>query len=393
MLTEADEVQGLREEKPKEKKEKAKTATGAAVTDAVAGEAGAEGEIKEEGDVTMASATDENAENAENTENAEATEKTGEEKMDDSEIADPNEPVQPEVESADVILDFVDGLDLDTDNIDSKLPKYNCTRPVATSMIAKLTCFECRLCNKYFDSEKTAEIHARTVSHHRQFVKFLNDKANETKIAQKRAAAALEETERRKRQKIDDSTDAEPAVANENGTAVKTELYDPSEATGEDEDENKMNNTSYFDASTNDEKNESINDNGNGADEGNNDETIVAGENGHSDDTKMDEDNKIAEPVIADPAAAVVATEGGVTDATPIKQPQPVQQQPQQQQQQQQNQNQNQIQNQNQNQTPQQSPQNQRNNNMNNNNNNRQQMNNRNNNMNNRRSGRFGGRY
>lgn len=127
-------------------------------------------------------------------------------------------------ESADVILDFVDGVsEIDAD-IETRLPKYNCNRPVGSSMIHKLECFECRLCAKYMDTDKTAEIHSRTTSHHRNFLKFLNEKANETKIAQKRAAAALEESER-KRMKL------EEVSKQENGKAE--ELYDPSEATSE----------------------------------------------------------------------------------------------------------------------------------------------------------------
>lgn len=60
----------------------------------------------------------------------------------------------------------------------------------------------------------------------------MNEKANETKIAQKRAAAAqLEETDRLKRQKIEAEKPAE------NGGAAKSELYDPSEATEDKEDD------------------------------------------------------------------------------------------------------------------------------------------------------------
>lgn len=130
-----------------------------------------------------------------------------------------------------MILDFIDGIsEIDAD-IETRLPKYNCSRPVGSSMIHKLECFECRLCAKYMDTERTAEIHSRTTSHHRNFLKFLNEKANETKIAQKRAAAALEENER-KRMKL------EEVSKQENGKVE--ELYDPSEATGEgDDDETK----------------------------------------------------------------------------------------------------------------------------------------------------------
>jgi hypothetical protein len=97
------------------------------------------------------------------------------------------------------------------------------------SMITKLVCFECRLCNKYLDTETTAEIHTRTFNHHRMFVKFLNEKANETKIAQKRAAAAAsEEDERQKRIKLD-------SEAGEDVKPAQQDLYDPSEATGDDD--------------------------------------------------------------------------------------------------------------------------------------------------------------
>ena len=129
-------------------------------------------------------------------ENGEAMEtETAEEKADedgdDAEAAD-----KPEIEP---ILDFKDGDEIGPE-IENKIPKYNCKRQVGFSLISKLICFECRLCNKYFDTEATAEVHSRTFNHHRLFVKFLNEKANETKIAQKRAAAAAaEENERQKR--------------------------------------------------------------------------------------------------------------------------------------------------------------------------------------------------
>lgn len=138
---------------------------------------------------------------------------------------DEEEAPQPAEESADVLLDFVDGVTEIEADIETKLPKYNCNRPVGSSMIHKLECFECRLCTKYLDTEKTAEIHSRTTAHHRNFLKFLNEKANETKIAQKRAAAAHEENER-KRLKTESET-------KENGSK-NGELYDPTEAAEED---------------------------------------------------------------------------------------------------------------------------------------------------------------
>lgn len=132
---------------------------------------------------------------------------------------------KPEIEP---ILDYKEGDEIGPE-IENKIPKYNCKRQVGHSLVSQLTCFECHICNKYFDTEKTAEIHSRTFNHHRMFVKFLNEKANEIKIAQKRAAAALaEETERQKRIKLDN--EAKPEESGE-----KSELYDPSEATGDDD--------------------------------------------------------------------------------------------------------------------------------------------------------------
>lgn len=195
ILTEADELQGLREEKPKkDKKDDEKEGEGA-------GEEGAE---KKEGE-------------AMETETAEGN---------DDEAKGDDEEDKPEVEP---ILDFKDGDEIGPE-IETKIPKYNCKRQVGFSLVSKLTCYECHICDKYFDNEVTAEIHSRTFNHHRMFVKFLNEKANEIKIAQKRAAAAAaEETERQKRIKLDD----EAKVAEESGE--KSDLYDPSEATGDDD--------------------------------------------------------------------------------------------------------------------------------------------------------------
>lgn len=195
ILTEADELQGLREEKPKkDKKDDEKEGEGA----------GEEGGEKKEGE-------------AMETETAEGN---------DDEAKGDDEEDKPEVEP---ILDFKDGDEIGPE-IETKIPKYNCKRQVGFSLVSKLTCYECHICDKYFDSEVTAEIHSRTFNHHRMFVKFLNEKANEIKIAQKRAAAAAaEETERQKRIKLDD----EAKVAEEGGE--KSDLYDPSEATGDDD--------------------------------------------------------------------------------------------------------------------------------------------------------------
>lgn len=205
ILTEADELLGLREEKPKkEKKEPAKEGEEAAATE----EAKTEGAETMETDGAAAQTEAEIKQEAEDAEEAEA------------------QNDQPEIEP---ILDFNEGDDIGPE-IENKVPKYNCKRQVGSSLIAKLVCFECRLCNKYFDNDVTAEIHSRTYNHHRLFIKFLNEKANETKIAQKRAAAAAEECERLKRIKLE--ADAEPVVAE---VVPKSELYDPTEATGEDE--------------------------------------------------------------------------------------------------------------------------------------------------------------
>jgi hypothetical protein len=158
---------------------------------------------------------------------------------------------EPEVESPDVLLDVTEDTVIDVE-IEAKLPKYNQHRAVAGSMIGKLECFECRLCYKYFDTEKTCEIHARTFNHHRNFVKYLNDRAADTKIAQKRVAAALVESER-KRLKLE-KEESNKKAAEENGTAdgvKKEEMYDPSEATG---DEDEKNETAFFDASATEAK-------------------------------------------------------------------------------------------------------------------------------------------
>lgn len=225
ILTEADELQGLKPEK-EEKKEK------------VESEATAEG--GEKGD-------------AMETENGEANESTAE----GGEAAtEKPEVVKPAPEPEDVILDYAEGNVVPVE-VETKIPKYNQQRPLAASMIGKLECYECRLCGRFFDTEKTAEIHSRTIYHYRQFVKFLNEKASETKIAQKRAEAAAEEEERRKRQKLEDEAEqnGESAAAEQNGAKVDggdaateqngttddkmdegAELYDPSEATGDDEE-------------------------------------------------------------------------------------------------------------------------------------------------------------
>lgn len=199
ILKEADEMQGLREQKKPVEKKKTETEK-----------------------------NEESTENGEKTTDLMDTDDVNDELADKKEV-DEEEEI-PQLESADVILDYVEGIsEIDAD-IETKLPKYNCSRPVGSSMIHKLECYECRLCTKYLDTEKTAEIHSRTTAHHRNFLKFLNEKANETRIAQKRAAAAQEENERKRLK-----TESESKV---NGTK-NPELYDPAEAeAGSEEDNN-----------------------------------------------------------------------------------------------------------------------------------------------------------
>lgn len=177
-------------------------------------------------------------------------------------------------EAEDVILDFSDGDEVPVE-VEGKIPKYNCHRQIGFSMLHKLDCFECHLCGRFFDTERTAEIHSRTITHHRNFVKFLNEKSNDTKIAEKRAAAALEESERKKRKLDAAAANANPSSSS-SATATKTsssesaaqngaeakavvvktdpvvaggeekrtdggdESYDPSEATADDEADETM---------------------------------------------------------------------------------------------------------------------------------------------------------
>lgn len=214
ILVEEDELKDLKEEK--EKKEK------------VEGAEGVEGETEGDGAaapaVEGAEANGENGTTVKGEENANPDE-NGENAAEKETVVE----VKPEPEPEDIILDFKEG-DVIPTEVETKIPRYNCNRKIAESMIHKLECWECQLCGRYFDSEKTSEVHSRTVTHHRNFVKFLNEKSNDTKIAQKRAAAAQEEIERKKRKLNTD----EPAA---NGTTEEsTELYDPTEATEEEED-------------------------------------------------------------------------------------------------------------------------------------------------------------
>lgn len=228
ILTEEEELKDVRPPTKKKKKVAAKKTT-------AEGEAGAE--VKKEGEAG------EEAEGEEAEGEEAEVKKEGEEGADETkegeelnETQEGEEEIALPVDPEDCILDFHEGDDIPTE-VDTRLPKYNWTRPVGTALITKLECFECSLCGKFFDTEKTVEVHSRTVTHHRNFLKFINEKASDTKIAQKRAAAAIEESERKKRK-------LEEAEAAANGEGEKTEaaegaegdLYDPSEATGEEED-------------------------------------------------------------------------------------------------------------------------------------------------------------
>ena len=226
ILTEEDELKDVRPPTKKKKKVAAKKTT-------EAGEGGAEvkKEGEEEGEGEEAEGEDGDAKKE--------GEEGGDETKEGEELAEAQEgeeevalPVDPE----DCILDFHDGDEIPTE-VDNRLPKYNWTRPVGTALITKLECFECSLCGKFFDTEKTVEVHSRTVTHHRNFLKFINEKASDTKIAQKRAAAAIEESERKKRKLEEAEAAANGEEEKKEGTeGTEGELYDPSEATGEDED-------------------------------------------------------------------------------------------------------------------------------------------------------------
>ncbi|KRG05836.1 zinc finger protein on ecdysone puffs isoform X2 [Drosophila mojavensis] len=197
--------------------------------------------VKKEGEETTETKNDkeegaegEEAEGEEPKEGEEAADETkeGEDLNESQEEEEVALPVDPE----DCILDFTEGDEIPSE-VDTRLPKYNWQRPVGSGLISKLECFECAVCSKFFDTEVTAEIHSRTATHHRNFLKFINEKSSDTKIAQKRAAAALEENERKKRKIEETETPAaEGGTEETTGEAGEGELYDPSEATGDDED-------------------------------------------------------------------------------------------------------------------------------------------------------------
>jgi len=157
--------------------------------------------------------------------------KEGEELNESQEEEEVALPVDPE----DCILDFTDGDEIPSE-VDTRLPKYNWQRAVGPGLISKLECYECSVCSKFFDTEVTAEIHSRTATHHRNFLKFINEKSSDTKIAQKRAAAALEENERKKRKIEETEAPSTEGAAEEATEGAEGELYDPSEATGDDDD-------------------------------------------------------------------------------------------------------------------------------------------------------------
>ncbi|ALC42978.1 Pep [Drosophila busckii] len=197
--------------------------------------------IKKEGDETVeikkeieeGGAEGEEAEAEETKEGDEIGDETkeGDELNESQEEEEVALPVDPE----DCILDFSEGDEIPSE-VDTRLPKYNWQRPVGPGLISKLECFECAVCSKFFDTEVTAEIHSRTATHHRNFLKFINEKSSDTKIAQKRAAAAIEENERKKRKIEEPEAPSTEATGEEAAEAADGELYDPSEATGDDDD-------------------------------------------------------------------------------------------------------------------------------------------------------------
>lgn len=268
ILTEEDELKDVRPPQKRRKKPTKKSEGGAGTN--------AEGEKKD---------GEEGGEGDEGEGGEEVGEKKGEDGIDDTKEGDDMNETQEEeevilpVDPEDCIIDYQDGDEIPTE-VDTRLPKYNWTRPVGSGLITKLECYECSLCGKFLDTEATVEVHARTVTHHRNFLKFINEKSSDTKIAQKRAAAALEENERKKRKieeaeaassaegaSVDIKTEIDEAdnksgnnetneeatedVGEEAGDEAaqdeseevvgeiaegKEDLYDPSEATGDDED-------------------------------------------------------------------------------------------------------------------------------------------------------------
>lgn len=269
ILTEVDELPGLKEEK-EEKDEK-------------------DEEKKEEATV------DENGVAIEKMEGAEGEEKP----VEGAEVVETE--VKVVEESADIILDFSELTEIPIE-IEDKIPKYNCTRPLGFSMISKLECFECRICERFFDTEATAEIHSRTIYHHRQYIKMLNEKSNETKIAQKRAEARAEEIERKKKIQLEE--EAEAAKLAENGGEAA--LYDPSEATI-DEDEATTVKTESVDNTLVDESFVSTTDEPQ-------DTSVV-------EDVTMEEIPAVVVPVVVETPATPIVTPSTPTAITPAATP------------------------------------------------------------------------
>lgn len=229
ILTEEEELKDVRPPQKRKKKVAKKEEEG----EKKEGEEGAEGEKKENGEGAEGEEIKKEEEAEEEGDHEHDETKEGDQIMEDKDGEEYEEvplPVDPE----DCILDFEDGTEIPIE-VEAKLPKYNWTRAVGAKLIKQLECIECRLCGRFFDNEKTAEVHTRTVYHHRNFLKFITEKSADSKIAQKRAAAAAEEVERKKKRleeaEAAEKTADEAAPAEEGG-----DLYDPSEATGDDED-------------------------------------------------------------------------------------------------------------------------------------------------------------
>lgn len=161
---------------------------------------------------------DEGAEKAINTEDALKNAQIGVTEIEDyEEKRDSTVEVNTASEPENVILDVKEDEEVPID-IKKRIPQYNCNRPIGSSQIHHLDCFECYICNRFFDTERTAEVHTCTVTHHRNFVNFLVDKSNETKFAQ-----------RCKEKKPEDIFNA--PIETKNGN----DIYDPCEDIGENE--------------------------------------------------------------------------------------------------------------------------------------------------------------
>ncbi|XP_038116723.1 zinc finger protein on ecdysone puffs isoform X1 [Culex quinquefasciatus] len=241
-----DELLDIREETAPKNKKKDKDAASSAAKKTESNKASTA--TSESGEATATATSADAAKPADSEVGAEKVPATGaedgaaaEEPKPDEDV--PEDEIVKDEESADCILDYKFGDEI-APEIDNKLPRYKKNRALGISLISKLECHECRICHKYFDTEETGEIHARTHSHYRAFIRFLNEKAMEVRISQKRAAVALEEAEAAKKQKLAAAAAEEKKAAEEaeNGDAEKKdpELYDPSEATGEESGDASM---------------------------------------------------------------------------------------------------------------------------------------------------------